>query len=360
MILRPGPRAKSISTLLSIPEASLSRVLFLILYSLLKAQFRYLTMNQEAQSDITIINPTLNLDRLCICYDDDNVEAVNGTCNLLIDSAKDKPSPFFFATKTARYRVSCRIPLPLSAGQHDEVQSTALFETGPFHSGQPSYRLEFNPARLSQSAMLDLLTFVNSVIDQDDTEFFRCGRVTRCDIAVDFSDLHIADVIVRTARLQKHGIYSDRRGNPETIYLGTPRSRRVVAYEKSMPGNPKSWLRLECRLKPRCLGHQMAALSNPFAKVELLPADFAKSSNLSVPWEFIADSFRIGGLKRALRPLCTGDRKMLRKAWHEAKPAVASLEAEWQAWPTVLTSHGLGKHLGALPSHFTPSHTKAA
>ena len=88
------------------------------------------------------------------------------------------------------------------------------------------------------------------------------GRVTRVDIAADFIGLGLNDLIVLASRKQKHGVYSNRYGEPETVYLGTPRSARVVAYTRPTKLSGVA-TRLECRLKPRCLGEDIASLPNP-------------------------------------------------------------------------------------------------
>jgi hypothetical protein len=159
----------------------------------------------------------------------------------------------------------------------------------------------------------------------------------------------LTNIIVRTARLQKHGVYADRYGTVQTTYLGTPKSRCVVAYDKPLEGSSITRLRLECRLKPRCLGYQLAQLKNPFAGVRLIAADFSEGSGIAIPAPFIADSFRIGGLKRALEPLDVSQRKMLKKAYQQAASLLPDLDDQWAAWPNTLISYGLGKELGAAP-----------
>ena len=175
------------------------------------------------------------------------------------------------------------------------------------------------------------------------------AEFTRCDIAIDLLGHRLEDVIVRSSRLQKHGVYADRYGTVQTTYLGTPRSRCVVAYDKPLEGSLVTRLRLECRLKPRCLGYQLAQLKDPFAGVQLLRAGFSEGSGIGVPAELIADSIRIGGLKRALLPLDASQRKALKKAYKDATSLLPNLDEAWAAWPDILASYGLGKELGAVP-----------
>jgi hypothetical protein len=290
------------------------------------------------------------LDRLTLCCTDPNTEYVNKTAGMLIDYNNKTWMPGFMVTSNARYKASARIPVPFKP---DVSRSVVTFEAGPHKPKMPSYRLDFNPSKISPAGLDDLMVFLDSVVDPDALTFFRMSKVTRCDVALDLPGLDLSKVIVRSSGLQKHSVYSDRHGNPQTVYLGTPRSRRLAAYDKPVPGQVEKQLRLECRLKPQCLGHELAKLQNPFRKVQLFPAGFAVGLDLGIPAQYIADSFRIGGLKRALAPLDKPHRKLLKKALAEAKQVeLPDPEQLWSKWPETLIGYGLGKELGAIPVAF--------
>jgi hypothetical protein len=228
------------------------------------------------------------------------------------------------------------------------VKTNVCFEAGPRMPGQASFRIDFNPSNLSPEGCLDLMGLLAGWIAENETIFFYSGKVTRCDVALDFPGYLLESVLVRARRLQKHGIYSDRHGQPETTYIGTPRGRRVVAYDKPNQSGGTN-LRLECRLKPKILGHQLVNLPNPFARVELLPADFSDAAGLGHS-QFIADSYRIGGIKRVLKALDKQQGKALKNAHAAAISLIPNLDSLWATWPDVLIACGLGKELGALPA----------
>jgi hypothetical protein len=161
--------------------------------------------------------------------------------------------------------------------------------------------------------------------------------------------LHVADTIVWGRRLQKHAVYSDRRGNPQNVYLETPRSRRIVIYDKPNEHGHGTHLRLETRLKPRVQGRQIAQLPNPFADVSLVPATFPDAAALGIPAQLIADSMRIGGMKRVRKVLPKSQFLALAKARAAATSLLPKLDTLWTAWPDVLKGYGLGKQLGAVP-----------
>ena len=123
----------------------------------------------------------------------------------------------------------------------------------------------------------------------------------------------------------------------------------MVAYEKPIEGSFDTRLRLEQRLKPRCLGRELAKLPNPFANVQLLLVDFLDASGIGIPAQFIADSIRIGGLNRALLPLDPAQRKAFKKTYKAATSLLPNLDQAWADWPSTLIGYGLGEELGAIP-----------
>lgn len=300
-------------------------------------------------TDIT--SSHFKLDKLSVCYDETNVENIKKTCGLLLDDKYTKAIPGLTITKSPRYAVSCRIKLPFS--QPCTSPQTVIFEAGPYLPGVASYRLDGNPHKISGEGWDDLSALLTGCIDVDPVIFVRMGKITRMDVALDLPGLRLEDVIVRSSRSQKHGVYSNRYGNPETIYIGTPRSRRIVAYDKPIEGSMKTALRIEARLKPGCRGWEVAGLKNPFAKVALIPSNFSHPTGLQIPTQNIADSVRLGGLKRALLPLNSSQRKLLKVAYKQAVSVLPSTDALWSKWPLILVGYGLGQHLGVIPTMTT-------
>ncbi len=289
----------------------------------------------------------LSLDRLSICYNEPNQESVKKTCGLLISDHMTKFIPGIHVTKNARYEVSCQIPFPVNT---QSIRQPVCFEAGPRRPGQASFRLDFNPSKLSFDGLIELIAHLAGWIDADELCFFYFGKVTRCDFALDLPAFNLADVIVRTPRMRKHGVYSNSRGDPQVVYVGTPRSaRRIAVYDKPNPGGLGTTLRLECRLHPQVFGHQFAKIPNPFTGVGLLPANFSHTAGLDIPGQFIADTIRIGGLRRALKVLDAPRRKALKNAYAAAQSLVPNLDSLWAKWPDMLVNYGLGNQLGAVP-----------
>jgi hypothetical protein len=137
-------------------------------------------------------------------------------------------------------------------------------------------------------------------------------------VALDFPKLHLESVILRALGFRKHAIYSNQQGYLQTSYVGSPKSPRTVAYEKPIGGSLGTGLRLERRLKPGCLGQEVASLKNPFHRILLIPANFAEGLDFGIPAELFADSVRIGGIKRPMRMLDPTQAKKLKVAYEKA------------------------------------------
>lgn len=294
------------------------------------------------QSPSTEIVPQVKLDRLTICFSDANQENVESTCKLLWQDAIHKQVPGIKVKKNARYAVSAMIPLPYLKSQ-DDVH-TVCFEAGPHVPSNPSYRLDFNPSRMSPAGIDELKVLIESIIDPTSLEFFRAGRVTRLDAAIDILGVLLDEVIVRSAKKRKHGVYTDHAGKPETVYLGTPRSARTVAYNRIVNGEPS--LRIERRLKPMCAGKDVAAIANPFLAVQLNAIDALEAAGLPFPPVLLADSMRLRGVKRALLAFDSATRKAIMNAIENAETKMPGAHELWATWPAALISVGLGSELG--------------
>ena len=307
-------------------------------------------MNNQNTSYIQpIYGPSYKFDKLSLVYSEKSPDHSFKTADLLIGNHINKFIPGMHVTTNARYKASARIPITVDA---DGTKQVVVLEAGPKRPWTAAYRLEFNPDKLKAHGMAELHGLLATWVDEDPVVFMAMSRVTRCDVALDLPGLCVANVLVKCSGLRKHAVYSDQYGNPQTVYSGTAKSRRIAAYDKDLFGNGETSLRLECRIKPQCYGYQLVSVDNPFEKVRLLPANFMAGCGLGIPWELVADTMRIGGLKRALRFLEKKQRNSLKHALAEAETMLPDPAALWAAWPQTLISCGLGKELGAIPVNF--------
>jgi hypothetical protein len=289
--------------------------------------------------------PNIKIDRLSICFKEPNPANVKGTINALLPDKIHKAIPGAKFGPSQRYAMRAVIPFPHFDGETDG--HPICFEAGPLQPGHPSYRLDYNPSKLSPKGNDEVKVYVESLVDPTVLEFFHNGYVTRVDVAVDLHGNTLEDVIVRSVKKRKHGVYSDAHGVPETVYLGGHHSKRAVAYTKTDNETGEMFLRFECRLKPKCLGVQVATLPNPLSGTKLIPVAALHELNLGFPTQLLADSIRVRGINRALKPLDKKSHAAVVKAIKESQSLLPDGDALWSLWPQALIAVGLGDELGA-------------
>jgi hypothetical protein len=296
------------------------------------------------------ITPTttieISIDRLSVCFNEPSLENVKATCGLLLDLLKTKEIPGMIITNSMSYGINARIPVPYMTPA--EYTHPIFLQAGPHLLGLPSYRLDFNPSKMSATGIAETLMLLDSIMDPPPLEFFHKGKVTRVDVAIDLWGFTVDDLIVQNKRKQKHGVYSDRYGVPETVYLGTPKSSRLVVYTKIDPKTGELRTRIEPRLKPKCVGWEVASLPNPLSKMSLCLASVLDGLVPGVPGRLIADSIRVRGVKHVLDVFPTKIGKQIEKTLIASATPLPKPDFVWSLWPAALVNAGLGKELGVV------------
>ena len=207
------------------------------------------------------------------------------------------------------------------------------------YPGISDIRLEVNPDKIGPEGIAYLCKPLEVITGIDPAEIFRNGKITRIDLALDIHGLTPEDVIVRSKGQKKHGVYSDQKGKVQTTYLGTPKSNRTVAYDKSSPLLGKI-LRIERRLKPLCRGHELPALPDPFDRVQVIPTDALEPYLGDLIPQFLFDSLRLRGVRHALALLPPQQRRQILTVIRD--PDISALPpTSWATWPELLQASGL-------------------
>lgn len=103
-------------------------------------------------------------------------------------------------------------------------------------------------------------------------DFFLKSNVARLDIAADFKNLKMDDLVRRNLKQRRSGMYWDQHGNTQTIYLGDPTSNVLLRiYDKTAKAKSKGKsvdiepvTRIETTIKPHCSFRDIPKISNPF------------------------------------------------------------------------------------------------
>ena len=184
-----------------------------------------------------------------------------------------------------------------------------LVEVGPKASGVSFFRIDFNP---SHCDMEGVAAFLQSVLPGGLQDVVLKGRVSRIDLTVDFTGIHIDDLLVAYPGMQvSRGYY--KSGGTETLYMGGYEcAKLVVLYDKvqqvrhlnakkhlklEIPSQPTT--RLEVRLHPDLGLTGLQTLGNPFLKL-ILAAAVSVPTHPEQMWKLFMAVAKVRGAHDAL------------------------------------------------------------
>jgi hypothetical protein len=223
-----------------------------------------------------------------------------------------------------------------------------LVEVGPKGTGVSFFRIDFNPAHCDMEAVA---AFLQTVLPGGLQDVALKGKVSRIDLTVDFTGIHIDDLLVAYPGMQvSKGYY--KSGNTETLYLGGYEcAKLVVLYDKAqqvrhlnakkqmkleIPTDPTT--RLEIRLRPDLGLTGLQTLGNPFLKL-ILAAVSSIQPHPEQVWKLFMAVAKVRGAHDALLMI---DDKYQRKVYRErlgcGTPPWWKPETLWIAWSGLLAT----------------------
>lgn len=221
-----------------------------------------------------------------------------------------------------------------------------LVEYEPKTSGLNFFRCDFNPAHVD---MVGVECFLLMVLPGGIDDIVDKGRVTRLDLSVDLTGIHIDSLLAAYPGMQVTRVFC-KSGKMETLYLGgTEGARFVVLYDKvqevkhqnakwhvdkPLPFSPTT--RIEIRLRPDVTLVQLAAMENPFQK--LIIASLASVPEYDeLTWRLFVVVARTRGAQDALLMIKDkNQRKTFRDRVKTGIPSWWQVEKLWEKWPAVL------------------------
>jgi hypothetical protein len=278
---------------------------------------------------------TLSIDKISLVRYDPSPANVIENCDNLVAAFESGQFPGAMLKNGRRHLIQLAIPIL----ENGLLSGRLLIQAGPRFTGVCDYRIEFNPAIVGPAGVDHIIAILNSIFAQGGHHFLRNSFVTRVDIALDLHGLSADQVIVRSSRQRTHGIFSNQKGIPETIYLGKPKSNQTAVYNKK--NGEGSSLRLERRTKPKFRGNQLVSLPDPFRVVQMVHTDsLSPFLDGMIPDQFF-DSVRVRGFGHVLAALPSAQRKRIEAALKDpTQSRLPSTEEVWRSWPTLLRSSG--------------------
>ena len=269
-------------------------------------------------------------------------------CGCLVDLVNNNEIQGSNIKPGSRYRYRFTVPLPINDCYRT---GSLMIEAGARLPGIADLRIEFKPAKTESNGVADVIALLDSITPFGGQHFITNGVVTRLDIAIDLSGVTVPDVIIYSEGTRKSAVYCDRRGQPETLYIGTPRSNRTICYTKLHKETGRRFLRIERRLKRRWLGHELPAMEDPFRKLHLVHIDsFLGLLTGQIP-EYFFDSVRIRGFSHALTYLPPAERRAIKAVLkNPAQSILPCTGTIWRSWPRLLQATGFGFLIAPIAS----------
>jgi hypothetical protein len=209
--------------------------------------------------------------------------------------------------------------------------------------GIAGLRVDFKPAKAGPNGISDVIALLDLITPMGGRHIITSGTFTRCDIAIDIWGKSVDEVLVSSKRSQKAGVYTNRHGIPETVYMGTVRSDRTVAYSKTHKKTGQKSLRVERRIKRRCKGHELPDMLDPFRIVRLIHTDAILPALDGLIPQMFFDSVRLRGLNRVLATLPPAQRRSIKAIISDPAQSLLPSSAQiWRGWRDLLEGSGLG------------------
>lgn len=198
-------------------------------------------------------------------------------------------------------------------------------------------RLSFNPAIIGEFGIAFIAVFLRDLL-KDQYNNIRLGKVTRLDIAANFSNVKVDDIFVDQKQCRFTGIFTSEERGTESIYLNRQRGNyQLVIYDKKAWANkygykepPYELTRFEARIKKGFIFNTISELTNPFPRLSVYKATEVIRNN-RMPICFL-DSIRYRGFTGALYLLGKEDRRKTLDLIRSAKCSWISAEAIWDMW----------------------------
>jgi hypothetical protein len=276
-------------------------------------------------------------------------------CDCLIDLNEDDQFKRSTIKRGERYRYRFKIPLPIN---HPVPTGSLVIEAGARMPGIADLRIDFKPAKAGPNGISDMIALLDLITPMGGQHIITHGTFTRYDIAIDIWGESVDDVLVFSKRSQKHGVYTNRRGIPETVYMGTVRSDRTVAYSKTHKSTGHQSLRIERRLRRRCKGHELPKMLDPFRVVQLVHTQSLVPLLDGLIHQMFFDSVRLRGLNRVLATLPATQRRAIKAVLNDPEKSLLPSTAQiWMGWHQLLRDSGLGFLLSEDAAPLVPDAT---
>lgn len=200
----------------------------------------------------------------------------------------------------------------------EEQSKSILFCTDHKCTSRPFVHVQVNPSELDKPLARSLRGDLDWLLGPYYKQFFFNSSVTRLDIAADFHNLYIDDLVCKSLGQRRSGMFWDQSGRTESIYLGHRKSTiQMKIYDKTAKNRSKGNFadtqqvtRIEASVNPNCSFADIAKINNPFKRLRIYKlSDLIADQRL--PFSF-CDSIHHRGLTATLNLLKPDEREAVK------------------------------------------------
>lgn len=224
----------------------------------------------------------------------------------------------------------------------EEQRKTILFCTEHKYPNRGFVHLQLNPSELDKKLAKSLKGDLDYLLGPNYEGFFCNSTVTRLDIAADFVNLNVDDIVCSSLRQRRSGMFFDQYGHTETIYLGHRKSIfQIKIYNKTAKNKSKGIntdieqiTRIEATINPQCSFKHIARIKNPFEGLKIYKlSDLIADDRLPISF---CDSLHHRGLTATLKLLEPDERVAVKKLLNDHVYCDFPADEIFQQWKVSL------------------------
>ena len=213
----------------------------------------------------------------------------------------------------------------------------------PYNQGDNYLRISYNPYALKGHKIMLKKLLVELI-----PEGFKCENMhmTRSDVAIDYPAIKPVHLLVKSKRYKVAHTYCNGKGEIETNYLGSPKSKaHYCVYDKTLQLKNKygKTIKQITRIEARVKNSNWKELKecDPFKNMEIFHAPAIEVKDYE--WKFFLEYARTYGIQTALRQIPKQNKK-------KYQDQLKHLTAEW--WQPKLLLVAYQKQLNQMQGFY--------
>jgi len=312
---------------------------------LLQLTARAYGYKDSEEGAVNVLSPVV--DKLSVTVPIKDKSAQRAIAQALMDIPKKNAEFSSLSMAHKRYKKSISW-LDEKSGQSVVVQAD------PYNKSSNYLRFELNPHKLGPKGMSRFKDMINFDLNYGNLPYKKIidtGRITRADIAVDFINVPMNELIVVGKNSGKSIKYAGSNSETETVYLDKPKATKSlkIIYNKlqeqkdtdaEFTYNGVSHTRVEYNHQGGPL-KKIESIHNPFKKMKIIHPIKKPDDIEGWLWKLFLNSCRETGLENSLGLLPKQIADQFKNVLDHAAEDTWKPEKLWENWPQYIQKSGI-------------------